>query len=79
MKYRVLYDELVCRTTYTCIKCIHHVTSSQHISAHRMCHHQGVFVVVFITLSNVLLYDSGPFDCVNHNNYEDSMMMACVV
>jgi hypothetical protein len=46
----------------------------KHISAHHMCHHWGVFVVVFITLSIGLLYDS-----VNHNSYEDSLMMACVV
>jgi hypothetical protein len=50
----------------------------KHILAHHVCRHQGVFVLVFITLYNGLLYDSGPFNSAN-DNYEDSLMMACVV
>jgi len=43
LKYHVSYDELDCRTTFTCIKCIHMLSVLRHILAH-MCYHQEVFV-----------------------------------
>jgi len=34
---------LVCRTNFTCTKCILHTLSFlQYVSAHHTCHHQGV-------------------------------------
>ena len=52
--YRASYDEWVCRSNFTCTKCILHIlTILQHVSAHHTCHHQGVFVVVISIDSEV--------------------------
>jgi len=52
-----LYNELVCRTNFTCSNCILHTSSVfQHDSAHHKCHHQRVFTAAIKMLSNGSLY-----------------------
>jgi hypothetical protein len=49
---------LVFRTNFTCTKYFLLTLSIlQHVSAHHMCHRQGVFVVFITTLSNGPLCD----------------------
>jgi hypothetical protein len=44
---------LIFRTNFTCTKCIlNTLPILQHVSTHHTCHHQGLFVVVIVTLSS---------------------------
>ena len=52
-KHLTAITELVCSSNFICTKCILHTLSIlQHVSPYHTYHHQGVFVVVNITLSN---------------------------
>jgi len=78
--YHALYNELVCRTIFTCTNCILQTSSvPQHDSAHHKCHHQTVFIALVKMLSNGPLYH--PTDHWQHydNKYTDSLMMARVM